>query len=727
MPQRLFTKIGFFEHQNEERAVRVFKFRPTPSDESGFGKLFGLAECSSKKGKEALIFLEDILGEYYNHGMRGRWARGRELSLESLFEELLYETNEEWSRRQIIPSNEEIQTVVGLQKDNILHLAGHGGERALLFRERDGKYLQHFDLLKLKEGGGNDDIGLFSHVISGELLPGDAVVLLSEKFLDKLTLREVEKALMLNLHGGIALLEEALLKQNARESIGALILRRIAEDDNPTRMRQAISPHSSVESLRQTERSTEKILAPQTLPNIKEFLASIMLSDSISRKRNLHTRNGKPFTKYIIKFLKTILRFIVSILSTLITMLGFLFALLTNWHNQRTKMLMGIRQSSKQTAELTISSFNVLPRRSKTILLTGLLLIFLFTQSAMIITKRNFRAERERVWRSIYDDISAKREEIESRLVYGDENSAKTLFLDVERSLKTLENDSKKHEEEIKKMRELINQTAQRLYRVIIIDNTKAIADLNENLNADSLIFYKNEILAIGPGGAITINLSDKSSSAIAPAPLSSGKIIFAPTENNLVLALSPENIATLSGGQWAVGVFNKNKLISADRAVVYGDGLYILDQSGDNIWRYKKTNDGYGFETDWLKEEQELQSIVSFSIDSSMYLLDKNGTVRKFYRGHEEEFHTDQILPAFGEGGTGKILTAPGSNFLYVADPAEKRIIVWSKNGKLAAQYTSPKLDNLRDFAFDEKRKEIFVLNGNKILAFIAAHLDKK
>lgn len=741
MAQRLLTKIGFFEHQEGTGAVRVFKFRPNPSEEAGFGKLFGIAECSSKRGEAALETLEDVLSEYYSPAVRGRWTQGRTISTESLFEELLHETNEEWNRRQIIPPDEKIQIIVGLQKDNMLFIAGHGSLRALLFRERDGGHLQHFDLLRLKEGSGGDEGGIFSHVISGELLPGDSVVLLSEKFLDKLTLREVEKALMLNPNGGSAILEEELVAQEVKMPIAALILRRQAEEEAQGRLRQAVSPHSSVASLRQTERSTEKVLAPQTLPSVKEFLSSLTLGGGGKKQKGgFIKRAERPFTGRIKKIFRNILKIIIFILGSVAAGLSFIFTMATNWRGKRTKVIGELKMSSKLTAENTISSFNVLPRKSKTILLSGLVLLFIFTQSAMLITRRNYRAERELAWKSLYDDISAKRDEIESSLVYGDEPHARTLFADAERSMNALENDSKKHEEDIKKLRELLDQTSMRLYHVAVIENTNEIANIDENINAASLLLGKDGLLAAGAGGAVKIKLAEKATETLSAPPLSSPGVIFSISENGSVLALAGASAAALSDGAWEVSALNKTKMISADEAAIYGEGLYILDSQGDNIWRYRKSEEGYGSETGWLRESQELQSVASFAIDSSMYMLERNGIIRRFYRGREEEFRADPVEPAFGglgaktasakdmpEPAKGKIRTSSGSNFIYVLDPSGKRIIVWNKEGRLVAQYRSSRFDDLKDLAFDEKKKEIYVLNKNQVLVFLAVHLSKK
>lgn len=741
MPPRLLTKFGSFEHNTEKGSVHIFKFRSTPAEESGFGRLFGMAEnCGGRQ--EKIKILEDILGEYYNPAMRGRWSRGRTLSIESLFEEMLHEANSEWIKSGYDPEDADIHAVIGLQKDEKLYIASHGRARALMFRERGDNgqtaNFQHFDILRIREEGPSEEKNFFNSMIDGDLLPGDAIVLLSDKFLEKLTLREVERGLILNPQSGAAMLQDMIEEQKSSDPVGAMIFRRMSEDDTSGRLKTIVTPHTSVESLRTTEKSTEKMLAPQALPNIKDFLSSITLNGQSRNQRQSFTRkNDKGLSRSLKKLLRGISKFIALIFSGIFSLLSFLFTFLTNWHGKRTKFVGELKLNSKETAERTVASFNVLPRKSKTILLAGLMLIFIFTQSAILITKRNYRAEREKAWNALYEDILAKRDEIESDLVYGNEEKAKTLLSDAETSFLALKNDSKKHEEEVKKIKALLDQTSMRVYHVVALEDPSILVSVDEKINADSLILIKNQLMVSGQSGIASISLSDKSSKNFPAPPLSSDKIAFADNNGSLV-AISKDATAVFGPEGWAIVPLLKNKLIAPDEAAAYGENLYILDSAGDNIWKYGKTSEGYTGETGWLRESQELQSVSSFSIDSSMYLLESTGLIRKFFRGREQEFHAESIVPAFGSGSKtasvenmpapkGKIRTSPDSNYLYVVDPAGKRIIVWKKDGKLAAQYYSPKFDGLRDVAFNEKKKELYILNKNTVMTVLGVHLDKK
>lgn len=748
MPQRLFTKVGSFEQSSGSHIVRIFRFRSTPADESNFGKLFGLGESSGDFGVTAISKIQNILGEYYNPASRSRWARGRTLSVESLFEELLHEANEDWAKHPD-DETENIHVIIGVQKDNTLYLASHGSLRALLFREREGGYLQHFDLLRLKNGSSQSprsgipfaekEAELFSHVISGELLGGDAIVLLSQKFLEKMTLREVARALALNPQSGAAFLQNNLSEDASHAPLGALILQRSAEEVIPTRLKSSGGAQSSVETLRVTEAKTEQVLAPQILPSIREFLASITLQHPSPRRHsNFYRREDKKFSRAIRRLGRTITNVVGAIIGILKSILKFIFALTTDWHGQKGRILGKIKQTSKKIAEKIVASFNLLPRRSKNLLFVGLTLIFIFTQSAMFIARRNYATERERVWQELYNDLAAKREEIESSLIYGDEEHAQALLLEAERGFDVMIKDTKQHEEEVKKLKTLLEQTTFRVNHIILIENPHNLADLPPEVHAEFISLNKENILIASTGGGlIKIKFENKSVESLPAAPTPGGKLIFA-QDGTAILALSSDNASIFSQENWATKFIERKARASLDEAAAYGDRLYILDKENDNIWRYDEVEGGYGNETSWLRERYELQSIASFTVDNSLYLLDKSGIIRKFHRGREGEFRATPLVPAFGsavkliassggEAKLGKIKTSSESNFLYILDPSGKRAVVYDKNGKLVAQYTSPKFDDLRDLTFDEKRKKLYLLNGSSVFTILAVHLDKK
>ena len=67
-------------------------------------------------------------------------------------------------------------------------------------------------------------------------------------------------------------------------------------------------------------------------------------------------------------------------------------------------------------------------------------------------------------------------------------------------------------------------------------------------------------------------------------------------------------------------------------------------------------------------------------------------------------------VEPAFSQAA--KISAAAEQNYIYVLEPAAKRLAVFDKTGNFINQYASDKFNNLTDFQVDEKSKKIYFLN---------------
>jgi len=62
------------------------------------------------------------------------------------------------------------------------------------------------------------------------------------------------------------------------------------------------------------------------------------------------------------------------------------------------------------------------------------------------------------------------------------------------------------------------------------------------------------------------------------------------------------------------------------------------------------------------------------------------------------------------------KIFTSSSLPYLYILEPAQKRIIILNKSGEIIKQFQSEKFDNLLDFAISQNGKTIWLLNGLKV-----------
>ena len=148
-----------------------------------------------------------------------------------------------------------------------------------------------------------------------------------------------------------------------------------------------------------------------------------------------------------------------------------------------------------------------------------------------------------------------------------------------------------------------------------------------------------------------------------------------------------------------------------------YSNFIYLLDPSSDQIYKYKRSINGFDNRQDWLeKEDSRIENAVSIAIDGSIYLLNSNGSIDKFRTGTKVmEFSIES--PSDPISSSAKIYTKPGFKYLYVSDPQKNRVALFDKiSGKLAGQYTSPKFSDLKNIVVDAKEEKLYLLSGDKI-----------
>ncbi len=146
-----------------------------------------------------------------------------------------------------------------------------------------------------------------------------------------------------------------------------------------------------------------------------------------------------------------------------------------------------------------------------------------------------------------------------------------------------------------------------------------------------------------------------------------------------------------------------------------FGSNLYVMDKNDANIYKHVLTAGGYAKGEKWILggAEKEIKNPVSLSIDGDVYLLQNAGsasTVLKFSKGVKKEFSLPPLLIPLKNAV--KIIAA-NTKHLYILDPENKRVVVFSKDGKTFSQITSDKFDNLIDFAINPNEKSLYLLNG--------------
>ena len=149
-----------------------------------------------------------------------------------------------------------------------------------------------------------------------------------------------------------------------------------------------------------------------------------------------------------------------------------------------------------------------------------------------------------------------------------------------------------------------------------------------------------------------------------------------------------------------------------------YSRFAYVLDNTESKIWKYPRLRSRYGVSQAW-NVEGDLRSAISFAIDGDIYVLLKDGSIKKFRKGEEQTFNI-RLQPNVAVENPTKIYTHAELVNLYVLDPDNHRVVVYGKDKNGVADYKRQflfdGLEDMRDIYVDNLEQKIFVLTKDKI-----------
>ncbi|PIQ05089.1 MAG: hypothetical protein COW72_03015, partial [Candidatus Nealsonbacteria bacterium CG18_big_fil_WC_8_21_14_2_50_37_10] len=103
-----------------------------------------------------------------------------------------------------------------------------------------------------------------------------------------------------------------------------------------------------------------------------------------------------------------------------------------------------------------------------------------------------------------------------------------------------------------------------------------------------------------------------------------------------------------------------------------------------------------------------------SIAVDGSVWILNKDNSILRYYAGNFQETITLNIFPYPKDFS--KIFASPQLPYLYLLEPVQNRLVIVNKQGRVIQQFQSQKFDNLLDFAVSKDGKTIWLLNGLKV-----------
>ena len=170
------------------------------------------------------------------------------------------------------------------------------------------------------------------------------------------------------------------------------------------------------------------------------------------------------------------------------------------------------------------------------------------------------------------------------------------------------------------------------------------------------------------------------------------------------------------------------NKVTALD--LYFERHIYFLIPSENQIIRFWEFEGSYTRGFPWLKESVVLEETVDFTVDGSIWILRKDGSVLNLLGGEKELFSLKNLPTAITKPTA--IYTRPNFKNLYIADgepaspsqggraaegePRQGRVVVFEKNGQFAKQFKGEVLTDLIDLWVSADEKTLFLLTKDKI-----------
>ncbi len=142
-------------------------------------------------------------------------------------------------------------------------------------------------------------------------------------------------------------------------------------------------------------------------------------------------------------------------------------------------------------------------------------------------------------------------------------------------------------------------------------------------------------------------------------------------------------------------------------------DGLYLLDKQSGQVWHYPAGEDGPASDPKAMLEGSDLSGATGLAVNGDIYVLGEDGGIRRFSAGQEV---------AFDMAGLDRPLTSAASLLpladggLLVVDRGNKRIVLFSGDGRFQRQFVSSQLTDPQAVAVDEVTARLYVLNGDSL-----------
>lgn len=329
-------------------------------------------------------------------------------------------------------------------------------------------------------------------------------------------------------------------------------------------------------------------------------------------------------------------------------------------------------------------------------------------------------------WQSKYDQIIDLKNRTDSDLIYGNDGKASAELNEATHILSTLSVNTSERKKQVEALDTSLKEVRNKLRKIVTLTSGVELGTLAPEAapkSLHSLVLSGDTLYAVDNSqrAVLKINLLNKDTKRIALPDTAANRLISGTrSKTGAIFSDESHQLYTLNnqGDLIQSTPWTHSKSSSTKEIVLYANRLYSLDSSNGQIWRYSGSASGYSNETPYVKAANTtLTNAVSLAIDSNVYALKTDGTIAQFAQGGQTGFSLLPIDPALVSPTD--IWTEFESTLIAVADPVNKRVVLYDKTGALHAQLQSSQFQDPYEVAIDEINKRIAIIDGNRILLF--------
>ncbi len=154
-----------------------------------------------------------------------------------------------------------------------------------------------------------------------------------------------------------------------------------------------------------------------------------------------------------------------------------------------------------------------------------------------------------------------------------------------------------------------------------------------------------------------------------------------------------------------------------------YKNKIYLLDNKGNQIWRYTRTRDKFESAQAYAVNPNFTKA-VDMAIDGNIFVLNNDGSMLKLFQGALQEGFRLLKQPVKPVVSPTKMYTELDMSQIFVLEPGERRVLVYLKddrtgNAVYSTQFLFDELGELRDIVVDKDTNTAYLLTKTSIYKF--------